>query len=113
MLNKETIRRFIRAVGSESARELIDLFLDEARRRLDRMAGHIGSGDLPALELEAHSLLGSAETYGIQSLGDKARELESACRSGDAGRARDLMADIAGSAPESLAALEAFVAAEK
>ncbi len=40
MLNEETIRRFIRTIGLESARELINLFLDESRRRVDRMAGH-------------------------------------------------------------------------
>ena len=112
MLNEETIRRFIRTVGLESARELIDLFLEEARRRVDRMAGHVGAGNLTALEMEAHSLKGSAETYGVPSLGDMASEMESACRAGNSGRARDLMADIAGTAPVSLAALEAFVAAE-
>ena len=113
MLNEETIRRLIMSVGPESARELFGFFLDEARRRLERMAVHAGAGDLPALELEAHSLKGSAETYGILSLGGKAGELESACHAGDAGRARELMADIAAAAPESLAALEAFVAARK
>ena len=74
------------------------------------MAGH--AEDLPALELEAHSLKGSTETYGIPSLGDKAGELESACRSGDSGRARELLAELAGTAPEILSGLEAFVAAE-
>jgi HPt (histidine-containing phosphotransfer) domain-containing protein len=112
MLNEENIRRLIKSIGGDTARELVGLFLDETRRRLERMAELAGAGDLKALELEAHSLLGSAETYGIQSLGDTAGELESACLSGDAGRARDLMAELAGTAPELLSDLEPFVAAE-
>ena len=112
MLNEKNIRQLIRAVGGDTARELTDFFLGETRQRLDRMAEHAGAGNLPALEAEAHSLSGSAETYGIQSLGNKARDLESFCISGDAGRARDLMAELAGMAPEMLSSLEAFVAAE-
>ena len=113
MVNEENIRKLIKTVGGDAARELIDFFIEETRRRLDRMAGFAGAGDLKALELEAHSLLGSAETNGLQSLGDKAGKLESVCLSGDAGRGRDLMADMADTAPEMLSDLEAFVAAEK
>lgn len=92
-LDSETIDQFLNDVGS-AARELLTLFVNETRTRLERMESLVEAADWPVLTSEAHSLKSSAATYGLEGLSAVAKELEQASRDGDVELARQHMALI-------------------
>jgi len=62
--------------GDEFVQALVDLFLDDAPRRLSTMRAAAASGDAEAVANGAHALQGSAATLGAQHLAQLARELD-------------------------------------
>lgn len=80
--------------------EIAGLFLNEYPRQVSTLAQAVESGDSACVEKTAHSLKGSAATFGARSAVESALALERA------GRARDLS-----SAPRLLANLQSSLAA--
>jgi CheY-like chemotaxis protein/HPt (histidine-containing phosphotransfer) domain-containing protein len=65
-------------LGTESVIELIDIFLPDASRRMERLHEVLISGDFQAIASEAHSLKSSCRTLGASRLGDLLAGLEKA-----------------------------------
>ena len=56
--------------------ELIDLFLDDARRQVDSMREAISQGDAPDIKRIAHGLKGSSGNVGAYQLAALCHEIE-------------------------------------
>ncbi len=61
-------------------RRMLTKFANNYREHGQRMADHLRAGELPELQLMAHSLKGTAATLGAMPLSEVAAELESAVR---------------------------------
>ncbi|MFN8666953.1 MAG: ATP-binding protein [Gemmatimonadaceae bacterium] len=68
--------------GEEFVQALVDLFLDDAPRRLSTMRTAAANGDAEAVANGAHALQGSAATLGAQRLARCARELDTLAQGG-------------------------------
>ena len=71
-------------------RDLADLFLRDARPKLQRMGAALDRKDFTALGLIAHSLKGSASNLGARRLAELCGTLEKSTRTADAQGAEDL-----------------------
>jgi CheY-like chemotaxis protein len=74
--------------------ELIDLFLRDARPRLERMAAAAQAGDWPALCSSAHSLKGSANNLGARRLSSLCATLEKQGKANDGPQASATLAEV-------------------
>jgi CheY-like chemotaxis protein/HPt (histidine-containing phosphotransfer) domain-containing protein len=63
-------------------REVIELFLADAPRRLEAIAQAVKAGDAGAIAAAAHALLGSARNIGAMALQEGADALEAAAKAG-------------------------------
>ncbi|HTU40482.1 MAG TPA: ATP-binding protein [Candidatus Aquilonibacter sp.] len=69
--------------------ELIQIFLEESPKQLDRLSQAIESGDWQTIERVAHSLKGELNCLGFIEAGEKAREIELIGRERLSGSGRD------------------------
>jgi CheY-like chemotaxis protein len=72
-------------------RDLADLFLRDARPKLQRMGAALDRKDFSALGSIAHSLKGSASNLGARRLAEHCAALEKSTRAADAQGAEDLL----------------------
>lgn len=107
MLDEDVIRQFFQDVGRETAKELIDLFIEEAEDRVRRIGSLTGPDSILEMAREAHSLKSTALTYGVSGLGEEAKILEMASKQGSVDPA--LVDNVTESAEKGLRALRAFV----
>jgi len=63
--------------------ELVDEYLEELPEMLGRISAGVESGELEEVQRLAHQIKGSAGTFGLAAIGDKAGELEAACKRGE------------------------------
>jgi HPt (histidine-containing phosphotransfer) domain-containing protein len=68
------------ATLSPAHREVVDLFLAEAPRRLDALGGALGRGDRAESARLAHTLAGSASSLGAGRLAAACADLEALAR---------------------------------
>ena len=108
MLDEDVINQFVRDVGDQTAKQLIALFVDEARQRVRRIGTLTGAEDCKELAREAHALKSTSMTFGAAELGRLAKDLEQSSRAGTTDRS--LIDQVVASAERDLAALEALVA---
>jgi PAS domain S-box-containing protein len=101
LLDLATLEELRSAVGPGRLPRLIEVFAEETRARLARLAG---TEDLRAIEDEAHGLKSAAGTFGAAALREAAAAIEAACLAGDAARALALKAALPALAERSLAA---------
>ena len=94
----------VKAVGPERAARLYADFTLDTRDRVERMDDATTSGDVAALQQEAHDLRGTAGHFGFKDLSDLAGEIEAACRSGDPRRAHELARRVERAAKSALEA---------
>ncbi len=80
----------VRAVGQKRAGQLFGDFTADTKKRVELIGKATTVGDAATLQHEAHNLRGTAGHFGFQDLSDLAGEIETACRNGDSGHARDL-----------------------
>jgi len=73
-------------IGAAPARDLVEIFLADAEKRLAGMRALAGSGETKALGRAAHSVKSSAATFGLDRLAAVAREIESAAATAPAAR---------------------------
>jgi len=95
-----------RRVPAERLRELIAAYVEDAGRRLARLAD-LDGGDLDAIRREAHDMAGSLGNVGAHRVVALGRELEAACRAGERDAADRLRHELDGAVREALAALAA------
>ncbi len=103
-LDHETVDQFRNDVGS-AALELIKLFAEETRTRLDRMDQLLAENDWAALAAEAHTLKSATRTYGLGGLADISGQLEHACRNAEGDEAVRLLRTIHNNTDTALDAL--------
>lgn len=90
----EALRRLI---GDQEFRRLADTFLADMAGRIDSMARLGAAGDVVALGRAAHTLRGTAGSYGLNTVAALAGRLEAACEAARAdGVASELRALDAG-----------------
>jgi HPt (histidine-containing phosphotransfer) domain-containing protein len=71
-------------IGAEAFRRLADNLVADLAARLDRLARLGAAADWAALEREAHTLKGTAGSYGLSGVSELAARLEAACAGGAA-----------------------------
>jgi PAS domain S-box-containing protein len=74
--------------------ELIELFLKDARPRLEKMESAIAAGDLPQLAAATHALKGSASNLGARRLSACCAALERQAKAGEADHARETVIEV-------------------
>ena len=77
-------------------KSLVELFLRDARLRLDKMAGALEQSDAAALISNAHTLKGSARNLGAAHLGHLCADLEKTAKMGGLGEAADILLEMRG-----------------
>jgi HPt (histidine-containing phosphotransfer) domain-containing protein len=78
-------------LGLDLLPRLFSTFVVEIESRMTALQDAIEAGDAAAAGEEGHAIKGSAATFGMADLRDKAFELELAGRDGDLGRVRRLV----------------------
>jgi HPt (histidine-containing phosphotransfer) domain-containing protein len=71
--------------------ELVEIYVDDARSRVEAILDASRTGDAARLAREAHSLKGSSANVGAMVMERLSRELEMAARAGDLSGAPDLI----------------------
>ncbi|HUQ62648.1 MAG TPA: PAS domain S-box protein [Acidimicrobiales bacterium] len=69
--------------SSSEVPAILELFLNETSKRLEGIQAAVGSGDLPEASRLAHSLKGSAGSFGARRLSSIGGEIEAACGRAD------------------------------
>ncbi|HUA36184.1 MAG TPA: PAS domain S-box protein [Candidatus Binataceae bacterium] len=90
-----TTIRELREEGDDVLRELIDLLLTDAPKRVAASREAIERGDLKTVGFEIHRLKGGTANFGAFKMTELCTELGKACSAGDANRARELFARVA------------------
>jgi two-component system, sensor histidine kinase and response regulator len=75
-------------------KELVDLFLKDAKPRIEKMQAAIHEKDAAALVSAAHTLKGSASNLGARGLAGLCANLEKAGKSGDLSEAANILLDV-------------------
>jgi CheY-like chemotaxis protein/HPt (histidine-containing phosphotransfer) domain-containing protein len=74
--------------------ELIDLFLKDARPRMEKMEAAAAAGDLPPLAVATHTLKGSASNLGARRLSNLCATLEKQAKAGEGDGARKTFGEV-------------------
>ncbi|HEY0456391.1 MAG TPA: PAS domain S-box protein [Verrucomicrobiae bacterium] len=77
-------------------KELIDLFLKDARPRLEKMQSGIAEKDVAIVASAAHTLKGSASNLGARTLALLCANLEKSAKAGDMTEAANILLDVRG-----------------
>ena len=75
----------LRELGTEEFDKLVRLFLRDGQTRVDNLRVAQANGDTTAMVKLAHSLKGSASSFGAGALAARCGELQARARAGDAG----------------------------
>jgi len=87
--------RALQAGGSPTfLAELIDIFLREMTRNLERLRMSLEGRDGPTLERVAHTLKGSCGNLGADAMSKMCAQLQSVARGGNWSLARDLVEEV-------------------
>lgn len=78
MLDRSRLDELRHALGDDRVRGLVGIFFGDLAARPDRIAGHLRSGDLQRVRIEAHSLKGAALSIGANQVGNAAAAVETA-----------------------------------
>lgn len=108
LLDETHLIRLAQDTAPEMVPELIAIYLEDARARIERVKQAIETKDVDVLELETHTLGSSAATYGLMALHRAARRAEAACLEARTQDALDLSRALTQIAPPSWALLEQF-----
>jgi HPt (histidine-containing phosphotransfer) domain-containing protein len=79
---REKARTWVEEYGKDFLIELIDVYLEDAPKRLRELRRSLAAGDIEAFIRQAHTLKSSSAEVGAAGLSSMARELESLGRAG-------------------------------
>jgi HPt (histidine-containing phosphotransfer) domain-containing protein len=82
-------------LGPDGLTELVTTFLARTPDRLAALRAVAGTGDAPALRERAHSLKGSARSFGAAEMGEIAARIEHESAAGSLSRADQLVTELA------------------
>ncbi|HZB90977.1 MAG TPA: ATP-binding protein, partial [Stellaceae bacterium] len=91
----ERVRLLMSEIGGSAARDLVEIFLADAQKRLGQMRALAGSGETKALGRSAHSIKSSAATFGLSRLAAVAAEIESEAATASSARVSALLDEAA------------------
>lgn len=87
---EQTLNRLLPAARAEAGfadlpefAAIQSAFREGLAGRVDQLGQALRGGDLAAVRLQAHTLKGSAATFGCPAIGEAAAQLERACRAAD------------------------------
>ena len=80
--------------GSSVLGELLNAFLGAVPGRLDALDRAVATGDMAWVGDRAHSLTGSAASFGARAMADLCRRLRTAADEGDLEAARELVLEL-------------------
>ncbi len=89
--------------------ELIELYLDDSRRRLGDIKSSFQEGDLEALSSAAHGLKGSSLSIGVSSVAEISANIERIALAGDQRGLENLVNDVEQRFLELVGMLEALI----
>ena len=108
-IDPEGLARLNKIGGPGFVRKMIDLFLDDAPKRLRAARNGERAGDLGAIADATHSLKSSAGNFGADRLARTAEKLELLTRSNRSENLSSLLNDL----EEAFAATKAWLESEK
>ncbi len=106
IMDESVLRQLARDTAPEIVPELVELYISDARQRVEIILTALSKGDLKTLGFEAHTLGSSAAAHGNMRLHHLARQVESLCIDGREEQALALAGTLATVAHESFNALE-------
>jgi len=109
VVDLETLRQIGRDTDPALVPELVSLFIDDARQRVQCISQALVRDDLASVNNEVHALGSSSATYGLPGMHATARRCEHALREQDAVRGRALAIHVVEDAQHALSELEAAV----
>ncbi|MDX1736852.1 MAG: PAS domain S-box protein, partial [Alphaproteobacteria bacterium] len=104
------LKKLAEDTSPEIVPELIDIYLTDAKKRLERINEAIVKEDLEAIELESHTLASSFASYGLNKLHHLALETEECCVKKQTTEALTLSRKLVEQTPISWALLEEYKA---
>jgi uncharacterized alpha-E superfamily protein len=104
--NAATLKQLEAGLPRPQFQALLCDYLDDATRRLTRMATLVAGRRLSELALDAHEFV-SCGTYGLERASNLARLLERTCNIGEIDDVRKRLAELTASATKGLDALRA------
>jgi signal transduction histidine kinase/CheY-like chemotaxis protein/HPt (histidine-containing phosphotransfer) domain-containing protein len=90
----ESLRRLGELTGKPLVREIVESYLAETPRRLERIREALRREDIQELVLVAHSLKGSSAQLGVNRVAAASAELEEKGRNAELGDAAPLLAEL-------------------
>lgn len=84
VLETEQLEGLLMAAGPDGLNDILDAFWRSTNDLLSQLNGQIQSGDFAEAARTAHAIKGSASNVGANLLANIAKEMENACREGDA-----------------------------
>ena len=76
VMDRSVYEELVEEIGEDSAREMLDVFLEETVARLALLNRLACPNDRPQIERETHSLKGTSRAFGLKRLSALARTLE-------------------------------------
>jgi CheY-like chemotaxis protein len=110
IFDPDSIAALEKYLPPSSIRELLAMFVDQIDSQIAPLRSAAAARDLDPLGREAHSLAGSAGNIGISRLSLLARELEAACKAGDADAAVELSGRVVAASTAAATAVRAWLA---
>lgn len=91
----EELVEMAKEAGSDTVIELLDIFQEDSKARLEELCRAIGNGDSGEIQSQAHSLKGSAAQIGALAVSRLCRQMEGLSKTGTAPEQRALYEEIA------------------
>ncbi len=92
-IDREIIEQ-LREEGDNLLNELVEMFIGEAPRQMEALALALGKGDAAAVRLAAHTLKGTAASFGAQRMQTLAKAIEDKGRDGELDGASATLAEL-------------------
>jgi CheY-like chemotaxis protein/HPt (histidine-containing phosphotransfer) domain-containing protein len=108
-IDASSIATLLAVMDRDEVREFIEMYLEEAGQRIERIASLWAGGEVGAVASEAHMLVGIAGNVGAIEVSDLARSLEVACRTCDLAAAGAVLPPLREQAGSSASALSAWL----
>ena len=110
-LDAEAIATLWGSTDSPVYHRIVRVFIGEVRDRVAKICALLETGDLPVIEIEAHSIKGAAANVGAHAIRDAAKRLETEAARRDSTAIPALTAALRHATEAGVAALERIMAA--
>ena len=108
VLDLEVMDRLLEDTSVEFLPSLIEVFETESAQRLQNLQSTLEVSDWKSLSVEAHSLKGTAATFGAEALRSLSERIEKSAKAGDTDTVAALVPEVPERLEAVLSALQAF-----